>query len=265
MKRTAGWVILILVAVVALSVWRYTTEPVQIAPPPVAQAPAAPPVEPPPAGPAVRYPVPVPPTEEELPSLSASDAAVMDALAGLWGDRGFEALLHPNELIRRVVATIDNLPRKKLALRLMPVKPVPGPFRTAGKGETLAIGPDNAARYSPYIELAKRIDGARLVGVYVRFYPLFQQAYEDLGYPGAYFNDRLVEVIDELLAAPELPPQAKLVRPKVFYKFADPQLEAASAGHKILMRVGNENAAVLKTKLREIRAELTRTPPGTRP
>ena len=169
------------------------------------------------------------------------------------------------ELVRRVVATIDNLPRRKLALRLMPVKPVPGPFRTAGKGEKLSIDPDNAERYATHVQLAKSIDSGKLVSVYVRFYPLFQQAYEDLGYPGAYFNDRLVEVIDHLLAAPELPPQATLVPPKVYYKFADPDLEGASAGHKILMRIGNENAAVLKTKLREIRAELTRKSPDPRP
>jgi hypothetical protein len=43
----------------------------------------------------------------------------------------------------------------------------------------------------------------------------------------------------------------------VFYRFADPALEARSAGHKILMRVGPENAARLKTKLREIRAQVT--------
>jgi hypothetical protein len=263
MNRTAGWVVLVLVLVVAVSMWRYATLPPDpVSPPwPAAQAPAA---KPPPAEPAIRYPVPEQPSEEELPSLGASDSAVMDALAGLWGKGAFEQLLHPNALIRRVVATIDNLPRRKLALRLMPVKPVPGAFRTTGKGEKLSIGPDNAARYSTHVQLAKSIDSGKLVAVYVRFYPLFQQAYEDLGYPGAYFNDRLVEVIDHLLEAPEPPPQAKLVRPKVFYKFADPDLEAASAGHKILMRIGNENADVLKTKLREIRAELTRTPVGRR-
>jgi hypothetical protein len=263
MNRMAGWVILVVVAVLAVSMWRYATiPPSPVSPPwPAAQAPAAPP----PVEPAIRYPVPAQPAaEEELPALSASDSAVMDALVGLWGERAFEQLFHPNALIRRIVATIDNLPRKKLALRLMPVRPVPGPFGTTGKGEKLSISPDNAARYATYVQLAKGIDSGKLVSVYVRFYPLFQQAYEDLGYPGAYFNDRLVEVIDHLLEAPELPPQTKLVQPKVFYKFADPDLESLSAGHKALMRVGNENAAVFKTKLREIRAELTRNPPDSR-
>ena len=38
--------------------------------------------------------------------------------------------------------------------------------------------------------------------MYKQYYPLFQQAYVDLGYPEGYFNDRLVEVIDHLLATP---------------------------------------------------------------
>jgi hypothetical protein len=68
-------------------------------------------------------------------------------------------------------------------------------------------------------------------------------------------------VIDHLLAAPEVPVQTKLVQPKVFYRFADPDLEKRSAGQKILMRIGNENAARLKAKLREVRSELTRSGP----
>jgi hypothetical protein len=37
---------------------------------------------------------------------------------------------------------------------------------------------------------------------------------------------------------------------------------APSAGQKVLMRMGNENAARLKAKLREIRSELTRHEPA---
>lgn len=40
------------------------------------------------------------------------------------------------------------------------------------------------------------------VALYVRLYPLFQQAYEELGYPGRYFIDRFVAVLDQLLSTP---------------------------------------------------------------
>ena len=96
-----------------------------------------------------------------------------------------------------------------------------------------------------------------LVSAYVHFYPLIQQDYRDLGYPNGYFNDRLIEAIDDLLAAPELTDPLQVVQPKVLYQYADPELEARSAGQKIMIRMGNENAAKVKAKLQEIRRELT--------
>ena len=259
MKKVAGWAILIVVVAGVFAIWRYASEPAPpIVVPPIAEAP---PPAPAPAEPEIRHPLPKEAHEPTLPQLGESDRVVMDALAMVWGERTVEALLYPNELVRRFVATIDNLPREKVALRVMSAKPAPGTFKITARGDGVVIAPDNAARYALQVQVAKSIDSAKLVSLYVRFYPLFQQAYGDLGYPGAYFNDRLVEVIDHLLAAPELPPQAVLVRPKVFYKFADPELEARSAGHKILMRIGNDNAAVLKAKLTEIRGELVRRAP----
>jgi len=43
----------------------------------------------------------------------------------------------------------------------------------------------------------------------------------------------------------------------VRFEFADPELEAMSAGQKILVRIGIDNELRLKTKLREIRHALT--------
>jgi hypothetical protein len=42
----------------------------------------------------------------------------------------------------------------------------------------------------------------------------------------------------------------------VLYEFADPKLERLSAGQKILLRMGRENALKMKAKLREIRETL---------
>ena len=74
-----------------------------------------------------------------------------------------------------------------------------------------------------------------------------------LGNPDGYFNDRVVEVIDHLLSAPEAPATIALAQPNVLYEFADPALEAESAGRKLLLRMGPGNAARVKAKLREIR------------
>jgi hypothetical protein len=100
------------------------------------------------------------------------------------------------------------------------------------------------------------VDTGRLVALYVRFYPLFQQAYRELGYPKGYFNDRLVEVIDHLLVTPEITGPIRLTKPWIMYEFADPALEARSAGQKTLIRMGPANALRVKAKLREFRRQI---------
>jgi hypothetical protein len=40
------------------------------------------------------------------------------------------------------------------------------------------------------------------------------------------------------------------------YQFADSKLEELSAGQKLLLRMGPANAAIIKTKLRELRAQV---------
>ncbi|MFQ6024375.1 MAG: DUF3014 domain-containing protein [Acidiferrobacterales bacterium] len=216
--------------------------------------------------PRIRHPIQgaeaqrAPQTDEQakpLPPLNESDEATQDALSGLFGRKSVQEFFRLEDIVRRLVVTIDNLPRRQVPLRYMPVKPTVPRFLSTGEEENVFISPDNYRRYTPYVRLAEAVEANKLVAVYVHFYPLFQQAYQDLGYPSGYFNDRLVEVIDDLLATPDVQGPVKLVRPKVMYQFADPDLEARSAGQKILIRMGSENAARIKAKLQEIRRELT--------
>jgi hypothetical protein len=193
-----------------------------------------------------------------LPGLAESDSALREALAAIFGNAAFNQLFHPTDIVRHFVATIDNLPRKSVALRLMPIKPVPGAFRVSGSEASRVVGADNALRYAPYVRALEAVDSAKLVSIYIRFYPLFQEAYAELGYPSRYFNDRLFEVIDHLLAAPEVRGPPALVQPKVMFEYADPALQDLSAGQKMMIRMGPENEAKVKAKLRELKKALTR-------
>jgi hypothetical protein len=207
--------------------------------------------------PRIEHPIESPPTAS-LPALSESDATVHEMLAGLFGSAAFDQLFHSQDIVRHFVATIDNLPRKSVSLRLMPIKPAPGAFRASGPEGGIVVGSDNAARYTPYVRALEALDSAKIVALYVRLYPLFQQAYAELGYPSRYFNDRLFEVIDHLLATPEVRGPIALAQPKVLYEYADPALEELSAGQKMLVRMGPENEARVKAKLRELKKALTR-------
>jgi len=206
------------------------------------------------AEPAIQHPIDTGATTEPLPALAESDKPLADGLAAAIDRDAIARYLIPQDLVRRVVATVDNLPRKTYSQRLSPLKPVPGKFTVAGADAQMAISPQNAARYAPLVRAFEAVNSEKLVALYVRFYPLFQEAYREQGYPNAYFNDRLVQVLDLLIATREAPGQLAIAQPKVLYEFADPALEALPSGQKILLRMGPENAARVKAKLREIRA-----------
>lgn len=237
------------------------------APPPPPPAVAAKSPAPPPAvpGPQIAHPIEaVAPVA--LPALAESDAFVSEALIALLGNKAVLSLLQTDGFVRRAVATVDNLARAHAAPRLWPVNPMPGRFSVTPDN---IIKPNNDERYTPFVLLVESVDPARAVALYVRLYPLFQRAYVELGYPDGYFNDRLVEVIDTLLATPiplgprkveltQIRGEIKSERPWVRYQFSDPALEGLSSGQKMLLRTGAVNQRRLKAKLTEFRALLAR-------
>ena len=227
-------------------------------PPPGASAPPASTASPSTKGPL--HPIEAVPSQP-LPPLKESDPAMLEALATLLGSGAVQKFLNLESVVRNIVATIDNLPRESYAQRLNPMKAIEGGFRVVGKDATLAMAPGNAARYAEFVKLVEGVDTAAAVTAYRRLYPLFQEAYVELGYPGGYFNDRLVAVIDHLLATPDVDGTIPLATPHVLYEFANPELEERSAGQKAMLRVGRENTQRLKAKLREIRAQLVAAEP----
>ena len=234
--------------------WYFGREPaVEPEPAPAVAPPAA-------EAPAVKNPVPAA-ADSTLPSLDASDQPLADALTSLIGPQAALQFLIPKDLIRHIVVTLDNLPRKKLAAPLRPLAPTPGELAVTVTGETYALSPANAARYTPFMKVVQATDTQAVAAVYLRFYPLFQQAYEGLGYPSQYFNDRLVEVIDHLLATPDLTGPIELARPSVMYVYTDPALESLSAGQKTLLRMGPQNAAIIKAKLLELKTAVAAKKP----
>jgi hypothetical protein len=221
--------------------------PVTATPPPVEQT-----AEQPPA------PVAAPPVGRSLPlpKLDESDAEIVGGLTELVGQDAVTQFLVPERLIRNIVVTIDNAPRQQMAPNQRPIKPTPGAFVTAGADETLTLSPQNYARYAPFIAVVRRLDTNTLVALYRGLQPLFQQAYEELGHPNGVFHTRLLEVIRHLLATPDAPLEIRLVQPSVQYRYADERLEKLSAGQKLLIRMGRDNAQVIKGKLRELEAAL---------
>lgn len=249
----------VLVICLAGAIWYFWPMPEE-------PAPIAVPAQPVPAkvGPATpRYPVPQSlhrtdrPDLVPLPPLDDSDKYFELALVNLFGG-GIGQLLVDDALIEKSVTSIDNLTRSHVAERIRPLGSISGPF-LANAGDSVdvyTLSPDNYKRYNFLAELLADADTERLIETYRRFYPLLQQAYVNLGYPDGYLNDRVIAVIDHLLAAPQPERPILLIRPHVLYEYADPDLEALSSGQKLLIRMGDDNAARVKQFLAELRVYL---------
>jgi hypothetical protein len=225
--------------------------------------------EPEPPPPPVQEPAPMEPEPEvePLPPLAESDPLVHDSLTVLLGEAPVTQFLVGEDLVSRFVASIDALTSRQIPGSIMAVQELGGEFEATtdeqpenvirnAEGDPIPqyiLDPVNYQRYTSQVETFEAVDSSELLASYQVLAPLFEQAWVELGYPEGEFDERLVEVIDSLLAAPEVQGPVRLVKPEAVYLFADPDLESLPAGQKILLRMGSANANRVKAKLLEIR------------
>lgn len=192
---------------------------------------------------------------EPLPLLSESDLRVSEELAALTGADPLAEYLVKGQIISRVVTTIDSLASRQVPALINPIKPADGKFIAETEDEVTFMSDQNFVRYDGYVALMQSVDSATMMAMYQRYYPLFQQAWEENGGEGS-FNERLKEVIDQILETPDVPGPVYLTKPEAVYVFEDEALEAMTAGQKILIRMGSVNASLVKQNLAEVRAGL---------
>ena len=266
-SRPSCWPWLLAIPVVIGAGWwlfRGTVEAPNAAsaPKPTAVAAAAP-TPPAPAAPsAPQHPLPAHPADAAdaaIPPLAKSDTAAWEALHALVPYEAALAIVLRDHLIQRAVVMIDNLTQPSMSRRASVLQPVPGELQVAEADGRSVIDTTNATRYAPYVAAFTALDAQALVGTYVRFYPLIQQAYAELGAPDRYFNDRLIAVIDHLLLTPEAAQPIVVVKDeRGRYRYANPALESLSVGQKALLRLGPTQAAAVKAQLQRIRAAVLR-------
>ena len=200
---------------------------------------------------------------EPLPLLNESDSSLLAALQQLRGE-GLLQLIVPQEVVRKFVLAVNNVAEGKVIQEYRPVVSPPPPFiaetfsvmveGTAVDQER--VSPNNFQRYEPYVTTLALIDSDAAVAVYRRFYPLLEEAFRELGLKKPNFHSVLIAAIDNVLAAPDVQGDLLLLRPKVFYQYADPALETLPQTHKLMLRMGPENARSVKASLRQLRARL---------
>ncbi|MCO1336277.1 DUF3014 domain-containing protein [Microbulbifer sp. OS29] len=273
-----GWIIGIIVVVVvaAAAYWLWTGEEKkkevpatgviqepQTAPEsealaePESQEPAQPPAEP---------VIEEEPGTEPPPPLNESDKAAYDELMTLAPDGALSRWLVSDEVVRKWVAAANAASRGDLIHKHRPLKTIRGPIKVTGSStEGYQLSTDNYRRYDQPVRLFALVNTDTAIKMYQYWYPRLAQAYSELGIRNKSFHQVVIGAIDNVLAAPEVEGPIQLIRPSVYYKFADPKLEKLPGVQKLMIRMGPDNAARVKEKLKEIREKLEEMPVQEQP
>lgn len=226
---------------------------------PVVQEPVAEPE----VAPLQEYEAPQTVEVEPLPALNNSHESLLDSLKSLGSDSLF-SLLVTEELLRKFVLAVNGIQEGKVVYEYRPVISPQPPFVVESfnvivDGNEVTqerVDNKNFARYEPYVHALALLDTDAAINIYKRYYPLLEEAFRELGLKKKNFHSVMIGAIDNLLASPDVQGDLLLLRPKVFYQYADPALEKLPQTHKLMIRMGPENARSVKASLRQLRAKL---------
>ncbi|WP_440053484.1 DUF3014 domain-containing protein [Pseudoalteromonas sp. T1lg65] len=191
----------------------------------------------------------------ELPKLNESDMAIKSSISEYLSEQAMN-LLVGDDMIRRTVVYVDNLAQGKVADKHAPLVKPQDDF-TAIDNDIVVADPNSYERYTPYVSMLNTMSTAQLVRLYEKYQPLFEEAYEEIGYDGNAFNNTLTDAIDELLATPIPDTALPLVKDSVTYKYAYSEWEQLSPAQKQFLRMGPENMKLVKKRLQEIKQTLS--------
>lgn len=266
-QSSRGWIIgLAIVATIAIAAYFILSadKPPEPKPPQVIEEPEQEeptqdlepqPSEPEPAEPA-------PPPERELPPLNESDETFRGDLLSLAPDGALGRWLVSDELLRKWVAAVNAASSGQMMAKNRPYNSPKGELVVDEEGATgMVLTEENYQRYDAPVRLLAMMDSGKAVSLYQFWYPRLQEAFGELGMRDRSFHDVLLQAIDQALSASGAEQPIQLVRPSVYYKFADPKLEKLPGVQKLMIRMGPDNAARVKEKLRELKSELAKLQP----
>jgi len=249
---------LVLTVVVIAGFWWWRSSDPEPAPRETTAVETAPVPEPEPTTPAPRADEPVVPTEPAeapLPPLEESDTVVRDEL--IERSPALATWLEREDLIRRFAVVVDNAatgeyPRRQLAF-LAPPDRMP----VVKEEDKITIDPEGYARFDGFVGSLTSVPPADAAALLRRFSPLIAEALGEIGEGEQDALGTVRAAIDQALGTPVVEGEVELVQPKVFYEYADPELEALPAVQKQLLRMGPENVRRLQAYLAEVKAALS--------
>ena len=203
--------------------------------------------------PAEEEPEPEPEEPEVvLPALSESDVFAREALGKLSQHPGLASFLLSDELVRKIVAAVDNIAEGENPARHFPYLAPEEKFDVVQRSPQVFLDPRGYHRYNVLASAFASMDTEGLATVYRNAKPLMDEAYAELGYQDQQFEDALQKAISILVQTPVVEDRITLRADSVNYTFVESRLEVLSPAQKQLLRTGPENTKKVQSKLREL-------------
>jgi hypothetical protein len=196
----------------------------------------------------------VQPEEEKIEpldvSLDESDDLVRKLAGELSSHPKLAMWLMSDELIRKFVAAVDNIANGQSPGAQVDFFKPEGEFKVIQEAGEYFLDPESYKRYDLVAEVFASLNPKGCVILYKQLTPAIQEAYKDLGYPNADFNDALKKALMELLEVPIVEESIELEKEVVTYTMIDSDLETLSSAQKHLLRMGPANVRVIQGSLR---------------
>ena len=189
---------------------------------------------------------------EVVLELEKSDNTVRRLVKELSSHPQWAIWLSNKNLIRRITAVVDNIAHGVSPRPHIPFLAPQGRFQVIKRNGLVYLDPVSYNRYNLIADVFASLDVEGCVKVYQQLRPLFQEAYQELGYPNQEFQDTLFKAIIELLKTPIVKGEILLKKKVITYQMVDSYLEQLSPAQKHLIRMGPENTFKIQKKLREI-------------
>ena len=255
----AGLIVVLLLVITGGVVLLTGIWPPEEEPPPTV---TAPPPAPPPAPVLTKIAEPAPepppllpePAEEPLPRLEESDDAVRDSVGDIPLGTAGQQYLVPGNIIERSASLVYLMAQGEVPYKLLPVSRPKAAFPISDDGTQVVIDPAGFERYDALTQWLQSLDLESLLSSLKWFMPLFREAWSYYGEDPAAFDTAVVMALDLVIATPEVDlSEARLIRKEAIWIFQDPAIEGLAPIQKQVLRMGPENAEIVKAKASEAR------------
>ncbi len=190
------------------------------------------------------------------PPLNQSDAPLKQAMGESEQFAAVVGWLTQDELVRKSVVAVDNLAKGNVIAKYRPLNFSHKQLVVESRDNKLYLDRRNFNRYNLWVDTLTQIEPTTWAQWIDRYQPILDQAFGELGYKDKTFNQQLKAGLDQILAAPVLTTDIELVRPSVYYKYADKEIEKLPGIQKLMIRMGPENTVKLQRFAEALRQQL---------